>query len=71
MGIMRIRELRKEAGLTQVSLGVQLGMTQSIVSDWENEVYLPKARDLPLLARVLRCEINDLFVREGKELEVS
>lgn len=38
MGIMRIRELRKEAGLTQVSLGVQLGMTQSIVSDWENEV---------------------------------
>ena len=71
MGIMRIRELRKEAGLTQVSLGVQLGMTQSIVSDWENEVYLPKARDLPLLARVLNCEINDLFVREDEELEVS
>ena len=68
MGIMRIRELRKEAGLTQVSLGVQLGMTQSIVSDWENEVYLPKARDLPLLARVLGCEINDLFVNECEEV---
>ena len=68
MGIMRIRELRKEAGLTQVSLGIQLGMTQSIVSDWENEVYLPKARDLPLLARVLGCEINDLFVHECEEV---
>lgn len=68
MGIMRIRELRKEAGLTQVSLGVQLGMTQSIVSDWENEIYLPKARDLPLLARVLGCEINDLFVHENEEV---
>lgn len=68
MGIMKIRELRKEAGLTQVSLGIQLGMTQSIVSDWENEVYLPKARDLPLLARVLGCEINDLFVSECEEV---
>lgn len=68
MGYMRIRELRKEAGLTQVALGVQVGVTQSIVSDWENEVYLPKARDLPALARVLGCEISELFVRECEEV---
>ena len=67
MAIMRIRELRKAAGLTQTELGDNMGVSQTIVSDWENEVYLPKARQLPDLARVLNCEINDLYVTEQEE----
>lgn len=60
--IMRIKDLRKEVGLTQVDLGVQMGVTQNTVSDWETENSLPRARQLPLLAKVLGCSIDALFV---------
>ncbi len=62
MPIMTIRERREASGLSQVALGVQMGCGQSTVASWETEVALPKARDLPRLARVLRCSISDLFV---------
>lgn len=69
MAVMRIKEYRKRSGLTQASMAGTMGVTQSIISDWENEVYLPKSRDLPLLAKVLGCEINELFVQDGAEAE--
>ena len=62
--IMRIQELRDVAGLTQVQVALRMGVSQNTVSQWENEVALPKSRDLPLLERVLQCEISDLFVPE-------
>ena len=61
MGVMRIRDLRKAKGLTQTVLANSMGVTQTIVSDWEHEVYLPKARELPRLAYIFGCTINDLF----------
>ena len=60
--VMRIKELREAAGLQQKQLAVHMAVLQSTVSNWETEVALPKARDLPLLARVLGCSIDDLFV---------
>ena len=60
--VMRIQALREEANLTQAQLAVQMGTNQNTVSNWENEVSLPKSRDLPLLAKVLGCSINDLYV---------
>lgn len=60
--VMRIQTLREEAGLTQSQLAVRMGTNQNTVSNWENEVSLPKTRDLPLLAVVLGRTINDLFV---------
>lgn len=68
MKVMRIQELRNKAGMTQEKLGTHMGVAQCVISEWEKEVYLPKARDLPTLARVLGCEINELFVREGEEV---
>ena len=61
MANMRIRELRKAAGLTQTAFADNMGVTQTIVSDWENEVYLPKARDLPRMAAIFGCSIDSLF----------
>lgn len=61
MANMRIRELRKAAGLTQTAFADNMGVTQTIVSDWENEVYLPKARELPRMAAILGCSIDFLF----------
>ena len=59
--IMSIRTRREAAGLTQQALGIAMGVDQSAVTKWETEVALPKARDLPLLARVLGCSIDDLY----------
>lgn len=64
MAVMRIRELRKQAGFTQATLAEAMGVTQTIASDWENEVYLPRTRQLPALAKLFGVTINDLFTPE-------
>lgn len=60
--VMRIKEYRIQAEMTQVQLGAQMGVAQPTVSAWETEVTLPLARQLPRLAQVLGCSISDLFV---------
>ena len=62
--VLRIKELRKAAGLNQVSLAASMGVTQGIISSWESELILPRTRDLPRLAQTLGCSISDLFVEE-------
>lgn len=62
MSVMCIKGRRETAGLSQASLAVQMGVVQSAVAGWEAEVALPKARDLPRLARVLGCSISELFL---------
>ena len=37
----RLKELRKEKGLSQKALAQQLGCNQSMICFWENEVYEP------------------------------
>lgn len=59
--VMRIKELRKAADMRQVEFGSLVGASQSTVSDWETETYLPKTRELPRIATVLGCSIDDLF----------
>ena len=44
-----------------------MGVEQNTISNWENEVYLPRTRQLPELARLLNCSINDLFVSAEAE----
>lgn len=60
--VMRIREHREAKGITQRELGVMMGVDCTSVTKWETEVALPKARQLPLLAHVLECSIDELFV---------
>lgn len=59
--ILRIKELREEAGLSQPQLADAMGVAQSAVSSWEAGTYLPRVRQLPLLAGVLGCDYNALF----------
>ena len=67
--VLRIRELRQEANLNQKQLASAMGVAQNSISSWETEVMLPRTRDLPLLAKVLGCSIDDLFTDEAKDLE--
>lgn len=60
--VMRIKEHRERAGMTQSQFGAEVGVSRATVISWESETYLPKSRQLPLLAQVLGCPIGDLFV---------
>lgn len=60
--IMRIRTLRIERELTQAELAVRAGVDCSTVTKWESETALPKTRQLPVLAKIFGCKIDDMFV---------
>ena len=66
--VMRIQELRVAQEMTQRELGAEMGVDCSTVTKWETEVALPKARDLPRLARVLECTISELFCPEALDV---
>lgn len=59
--IMRIQEMREARGMKQVDFAASVGVSQGTTSGWENELYLPQARLLPLIAHVLGCSIDELF----------
>lgn len=65
MAEMRIKELRKAAGMTQVELAKALGITQSTVAEWERGSSSPLAAKLPLLAKVFSVTISDLFAADA------
>lgn len=65
--IMRIKELRLNAGIAQCELGAQMGVGQTTVSMWENEAALPKTRQIPLLSEILGVPIGDLFVSHPRD----
>ena len=67
--VMRLRDARISAGLTQNEVSERLGVSQGVISSWETEGFLPRTRQLPLLASVLGCSINDLFAPCGAARE--
>lgn len=59
--VMRIKTIREGKDMTQQELATQMAVAQTTVSQWETETALPRARDLPRLAMVLACSIDELF----------
>ena len=62
---MRIKELRRAAGLTQTQLAENVGVTQGMVAAWEQGANFPRADKLPALAKALGVTINDLYKFES------
>lgn len=62
-----LKLLRIARGLTQAELANEVGVTQSLVAQWERGASLPGAAKLPLLAGVLHCTIDDLFRQPEQE----
>ncbi|MDE7329577.1 MAG: helix-turn-helix domain-containing protein [Clostridia bacterium] len=48
----RFREARKQNGYTQKQIAEMLGIEQSNVSDWENNVSRPEYENLITLAKI-------------------
>ncbi len=57
----RIKELREEAGISQQKLAEKVGATQQAVGQWEQGICMPRADKLPEIAKVLECDVSDLF----------
>ena len=61
----KVRNLRKEKGLSQTELGQAVGVSLRTVRGWEIEGRYPKARDLyPKLAEVLGCDVSYLMTEK-------
>lgn len=55
------RKLRHEANLSQKEVAEKLGIHQSNVSDWENDVSRPEYEKLIQLAKLYSCSILELL----------
>ena len=58
---MRIREIRKERGMTQKELAQVVGVDQSAVAQWETGASGPHRNKLPKLAKALGCTVDELL----------
>lgn len=52
---------RNALGLSQQELAEELGVSQSAVAMWETGKRKPRSGELPKLAQVLGCTIDELF----------
>ena len=57
----RLRYFRKQNGYTQVELAQILGIKQSSVSDWENDVSRPEYENLIAMAKLYDETVDALL----------
>ena len=57
----RIQQARKKAGLSQKQLGEKLGLSASMIGQWENDLRNPKIETLFNIADALGVSISDLY----------
>lgn len=62
----RLKELRKKRGYTQVSLQMQTGIEQSLLSKFENGERIPPTETLVLLAEFYNVSIDYILCRTDK-----
>ena len=71
MAVRFNRGLRERAGMTQEELAQALKVDRSTVTKWETGDALPRTKDLPDVARVLKCTVNDLLCADSEETAQS
>ena len=65
----KIRELRKQRGITQEQLAESIGISFQAVSKWENNIALPDITLVPVLASYFGVSMDELFDFNLKEFE--
>ena len=58
---MSFKEQRKRAGLTQMEVAKQLGITDSAVNQWETGKTTPNTKRLGELAKLYNCTVDELL----------
>jgi len=62
----RLKELRKSRGYTQVSVQMQTGIEQALLSKFENGERVPPTETLVRLAEFYNVSIDYILCRTGK-----
>lgn len=65
----KIKELRKQRGITQEQLANSIGISFQAVSKWENNIALPDITLAPILASYFGITMDELFEFSLKEIE--
>lgn len=65
----KIKELRKERGITQEQLAASIGISFQAVSKWENGIALPDITLAPKLASYFNVSMDELFDFNLKQIE--
>lgn len=60
-----IKFLREKSCLTQNDVAEMMNVSQQSVAKWETGTSMPRADKLPELAKILGCEVSDLFKKEA------
>ena len=55
------KNARKESGLTQQQVADKMGIRQSNVSDWENDIFRPEYEKLVELSKLYGVSVYDLL----------
>jgi transcriptional regulator with XRE-family HTH domain len=61
----KLREIRKNAGLTGQELGLRVGISQAAISSYTRGHTIPTLPRLILLSDFLGVDINDFFAEVG------
>ena len=64
-----IQTARKQTGMTQVELGEKLGVSGSMIGQWENDLRNPKPATVGRIAGALGEPFMKLFLEYIKELK--
>jgi len=67
----RLARLRKAKGLTQTALAAQLGVSQRVVTYYENESSYPPAHLLPKVAEVFGVGVEELLGEADPVVEAA
>lgn len=67
----KIKELRKQRGITQEQMAESIGISFQAVSKWKNSITLPDITLIPVLARYFGVSIDELFDFHLKEIEYA
>lgn len=62
-----LKELRTEAGWSQVTLGEKLGVSRQTIIALENGKYDPSLKLAFAIAKVFNCLIEDIFSNESEK----
>ena len=63
----KLKELRKNKGITQEELAIKLGVTRQTINAIENEKYNPTLELAINLAKFLKIPVEELFIVTEKK----
>jgi putative transcriptional regulator len=65
----RLKQLRKDAGLTQVDVAEKLGISQPAYASWERGIKKPTQENLVKIAQILNVSVDYLVGNSEKKDE--